>query len=467
MRSLRAMSRAPCRQEIGGEEPIHVELDGDRTLVGDKTSGARLEWRYAKDAAPTTQSIGWWYGRTARGDLLYDYHAHALRLVNAGRELARWTVESLEIVHISPDRARFAYIDGKRFSERLVVRDIVGNGSFEQVLPGLTAVAWRDNSHLLYAVGTTTRPVIQEIAVWNHQAGTPRTLFTLETGWFSDLAVAGNHLFYVEMGLSSRARLIDRASLSARDFDVASVAAPLAWTGADQFLIWNRSAQRIVRRTAYGVLETSSIVLDSEPANATVAGDVLIVTLRRNAGRFAIAYSLNKARALWQHDDLHTLAVRCAGDVASPCFALRSEEGHDRIVRIDALTGQLGAVIYEAEKIEDLAVALDGSRLTIAFNARQEIVELDPTGALLRRIVSPLGTARSIAYDPSGGWLLAGTAPKGHYIAGRLDETNAFTAFMQTEDDILSLIRPSPDGRQVLLLSRLYSPALWQVQLPR
>jgi len=448
---------------------VSIEFDGDLVLFGEGITGTRSEWRYKTDPGPTTQPIGagWWHGRTSRGDLIYNYDAHVLRLVSGDREAARWPVESLETVHVSPDRARFAYIDGKRFAERLVVRDVAGNGSFEQLLPGLTAIAWRDNSHLLYAVGATTKPFIQEIAVWNQRPGPPRTVFELDAGWFSDLAVVGDQLFYIEMGLSSRARLIDRKTLSARDFDVASVAAPLAWMGADQFLIWNRSAQRVVRRTAFGVLETSSIVLDSEPANATVAGDVLIVTLRRNAGRFAIAYSMSKARALWQHDDLHTLAVRCAGDVASPCFALRNEDGHDRIARIDAVTGQLGPPIYEGEKIEDFAVALDGSRVAIAFNAKPAIVEVDAKGGVVRSIATSLGTTRSIAYDPTGGWLVAGTLPENHYATGRLDETGAFTPYVQTEDDILSLIRPSPDGHQVLLLSRLYSPALWQVKLPR
>jgi hypothetical protein len=31
----------------------------------------------------------------------------------------------------------------------------------------------------------------------------------------------------------------------------------------------------------------------------------------------------------------------------------------------------------------------------------------------------------------------------------------------QTENDILSMIRPSPDGQRIMLLSRSYSPWLW------
>lgn len=454
-----------------GNELSAIELDGDVVYFGHRDERGMWSWRYRTEAAPQppAESLpGRWWGRSVKGNVIFVPGEHpSLRVVERGNEIVTWDVaREIEILELSPDRTRIAYLDGHRFDQRLVIRNLVtGRDLSIGPEPGFTAVAWRDDATLLYAVGTIEKPTIYQVPITATGVGTAVVLHQLEAGWIGSLAATRDRVMYVEMGLSSRTRLLERPALASRDFDPAAVAAPLAWIASDSFLAWNRSSRRIEKHSVNAPLGSTGIVLPSEPANATLAGDVLITSLRVNEGRNTVAFSLATGKQLWLHDDAKTFVVRCDGDTKPPCFAVRLGAGHDRIQRIDPLTGALGEVVYETERVEDVAVDEQGNHLVITSTLNPNILDVDlraaSTSAPKRRL--PLTSLRSVAVDPTGGVLATGTFTRNTYQAGHVDANGTYTVLSQTENDILSVIRPSSDGRRILLLSRSYSPWLWLV----
>ena len=90
------------------------------------------------------------------------------------------------------------------------------------------------------------------------------------------------------------------------------------------------------------------------------------------------------------------------------------------------------------------------------------IREIDATGADVATYETPLTSTRSVAYDPSGGILVAGSIAYNNYKVGALRD-GKFTLLLQADDDILSLIRPAPDGTRIEVLARVYSPEMWEL----
>lgn len=144
-----------------------------------------------------------------------------------------------------------------------------------------------------------------------------------------------------------------------------------------------------------------------------------------------------------------------------PCFAVRLGAGHDRIQRIDPLTGVLGDVVYENERIEDVAVDRGGTHLVVLSSATSNLVEVDLATSTTSVHALPLSTVRSVSIDSDGAVLATGTVARNTYQAGHLAADGTWSVLAQTVNDILSMIRPSVDGKRLLLLSRSYSPWLW------
>jgi hypothetical protein len=447
-----------------------VEVTDDVMHFGYRNNSGVWTWHYLTDAAPQrpTETLpGHWYGHSARGDVVFVMGEHpSLRIIDHGTEVAKWDmVRSLEVLAVSPDGTRIAYLDGYRFEQRLVIRNVVTGRDFTLGPDAtFTAIAWRDNATLLYAVGTVEKPTIYQVPVTATALGTPVVLHQLEVGWIGSLAATPDRVLYVEMGLSSRTRVLERPALASRDFDAATVAAPLGWLGNDSFLAWNRGSHRVERHSVSAPMGATGIVLPTEPANATTAGDVLIASLRVNEGRSTVAFSLATGKQLWTSADTKTFVVRCELDTRPPCFAVRLGAGHDRIQRIDPQTGALGDVVYENESIEDVAVDRGGHHLVITSTLNQNFTDVDlaTTSTAAKRDV-PLTSTRSVAMDYDGQVLATGTLVKNTYQAGHLAADGTWSVLAQTENDILSVIRASNDGRRILLLSRSYSPWLYVV----
>jgi tRNA A-37 threonylcarbamoyl transferase component Bud32 len=447
-----------------------VEVTDDVMYFAYRNNTGVWTWHYRTDAAPEppTESFpGQWYGHCARGHVIYVPGEHpSVRIIDHGTEVSKWDVmRDLEVLAVSPDGTRVAYFDGYRFEQRLVIRNVVSGRDFT-IGPDatFTALAWRDDATLLYAVGTVDKPTIYQVPLTATAVGKPVALHQLESGWIGSLAATRDRVMYVEMGLSSRTRVLERPTLASRDFDAAGVAAPLAWIAPDVFLAWNRGSHRVERHSVNAPMGTTGIVLPTEPANATIAGDVLIASLRVNEGRSTVAFSLATGKQLWKAPDAKTFVVRCEADTRAPCFAVRLGTGSDRIYRIDPQTGALGDVVYESERIEDVAIDQGGTHLVITSAQHHSFTDLDLTGASTTASRSvPLTSTRSVAIDYDGQVLATGTLVKNTYQAGHVAADGTWSVLAQTENDILSMIRPSVDGRRILLLSRNYSPWLYLV----
>ncbi len=450
-----------------GDEVSHVELDGDELRFSMRLHNAVLRWSYAGDGATRVELdnlSGSWHGRTALGELLYSNQDKVMMIFDQGREIRRWKVSgSVEGLTPSPDRKRISYIEASRFAGTLVVHDVETDHEIRsEVLNSPTALTWFDDQTLLYATGTLEQPRVMRVSIAGGTFGTPTEVFGLETGWFGPMAIRNNRLYQVQMQPSPRARLIDRSGgpTASRDLDHASVS--LGWIADREYLSWDRNAHRVERRTERAI-ELTEAVLDGEPANATNAGDVLIVAMRRSAGREALGVSRSTGAQLWRHQDGRTIAVRCAEDLHPPCFAIRALDTEDQVVSLAPNTGELGTTPIFRGKAEDLAVAADGKRLVIVGMAAS-VTEIDPSGKVIATWSVPISTLRSIAYDPRGGLLVGGTKFRNSYMVGRWHD-GVWSLLMQTDDDILSFVRPSPDGNQVLVLARVYAPEVWQIQL--
>ncbi len=451
------------------DEASYAEFeDGDiRFAVRDNSNLYR--WNYASDATPRVeiQSIGGaWYGRSILGDVIARNNYRELAIIDGGREVRTWKLpRSIDAPTPSPDRRRMAFIEATRFSGVLGVLDVDSGRTFRsESLISPTAVAWVDDQTLVYATGTLEQPRIMRVSIAGGRFGVATEMFGLDTGWFGPMSVRGDRLYVIQMQPSPRARLIDRSTSGVRSRDLDHASVSLGWTADHEYLSWSRNSHRVERRTEQKIELTKS-VLDGEPANATNAGDVLIAAMRRPTGREVIAVSRSTGGQLWRHQDGRTLAVRCAGDLHAPCFAIRVTETDDEIVTLAPATGELGTQPIYRGKAEDLAVSADGTRLLVVGDGAT-VTEIDPTGKVLSTRDLPMSLIRSIAYDPHGDFLAGGTKARNNYVVGEW-RNNTWDILMEADDDILSFVRPSPDGNQVLVLARVYAPEVWQIQLAR
>jgi len=125
----------------------------------------------------------------------------------------------------------------------------------------------------------------------------------------------------------------------------------------------------------------------------------------------------------------------------------------------------LGSAILYTGNVEDIAVTEDGSGLHVAARTAG-IIHLDPTGKVIDRDVGEaVLPIRSLACTADGTILLGRTALGNKYQVGVLD-ARGYAMLTETDNDILSLVRPSRDGSQVLYMSRAFSPEVFHLPLP-
>ncbi len=465
------------------DDVVHLELRGDEVWFSLRLTRSIHRWRYTTtDPIDVVASYGEgrWHGDTLYGRIIAKASPERAVTVNSnGREVRRWPVRmTTDLVVPSPRGDQLAYLESDRFSGRIVIQDLARNRTFESApLESPTALAWQDDHTLLYATSKADEPRLQRVRIEADGLGQPHEIYRAASGWFAELAVHGNQVMFTEMSPASRARLVERSGqMMVRDLDVARITVALGWPrrandqaddqDADQpgeLLTWSRSNRRVEKHALGGAHVATSIELPREPMNATLAGDVVIAAMRGSRGRELIAHSLATGKLLWRHAAGETLAVRCAGDQAPPCFALRSIAGRERILGIDAATGITDDRVVFEGNFEDIAVNAAGDRLLVPLTP--EVHEIDTAGRVLARHPTPLTTIRAIAFDPAGGLLVGGTLRRNAFQVGRVHD-GAFTVLAQAENDLLSLVRPSSDGARVTILSRVYTPVLWNLVLP-
>ena len=149
--------------------------------------------------------------------------------------------------------------------------------------------------------------------------------------------------------------------------------------------------------------------------------------------------SLRGACALAASDRDRSRGPLCGRSGAAGVFVARrtrdAEELYD-IVALDPDTGTAGSQIVFHGSVDDLAVHPDGTRILVA--AGRSVRELDLEGHELATFGSTF-VPRSVAYDPRGGILMAGTGDS--YVVGHHDGRQ-FTVVTQSDAELLSLVRP-------------------------
>ena len=440
---------------------LYLEVDAEEVRYSTELDGRRWRWRYreTKETVSYGPLDGFWRGPVEDGELVRTKDRD-LGVVTSSGELQRWGVFNVEVVAISPDRKRVAYLEGGRFRGTVSVRDLAtGAVMTSPELEEPVALAWLSPTTLLYGISTMVEPTLYRVEVGATQLGKPEVFYTQPVGWFSDLQVGGGTLFMVSMSPTPRGRVVEA---NRRTRELGNVSVPIGWDATDRMVTWNRANQQISSHAGR---------LESEPANATRAGDTLIASVRELGGRRALAVSLTTGRELWRHKDKRTIAVRCAGDRARPCYAIRYvDENLDRVVTLDPETGALGTTaIFEQRRIEDLAVREDGQALLVTQIS--QLREIRPDGTLIathpmrdKQNKVHLNNIRSVAYTTTG-FVVAGTVGRNAYQVGRM-ENGIYEPLDDAFDKILMLVRPSSDNQQLVSIARSYEPQLYRMRLP-
>jgi len=460
---------------LGASEQVgHMELTDDELRVGMYHTSTIDRWTYAGGSGNRTEREidGRWLGTLADGDLIRRGNRGPLLLVRDGRVVASWPVpDAIDVSAPSPDKRRFAYLDTGRFFGTIVVID----REWQTVMrsPRLVepvGLCWIDDHTLAYSTGTNDQPTIWRTTVTADGFTPPSVLHSASTGWFSRLAANRDTLFFVDAQPSTRVRLVDRSddAPAIQDLEPSQIGGGLGWTDDDKLLSWNRTTRQIERLVSSHTGDALGVQLDGEPANATLANDMLIVALRRPGGRELVGISLQARRIAWRLPDRAVLVARCAGDARPPCFALRRNAKLDvEVVPFDPGTGTLGSAPLTSGRLDDVAVADGGDRLVVvgASAEMQALVhEIDRSGTLLRELRVPLDTARSVAYDPAGGILVAGTLTRTTYEVGRWVD-GKYTKLLRSDSEIVSLVRPAHGKAAISILARTFSPELMRLRL--
>ncbi len=468
-----------------GSTTSHLEFDGDSLVFSVPGATRRYRWRFrtSTHAEPEPRDLGGvWLGTTVAGDLLYLDAGYNLGVVGRDGVVQRWS--RAEVVALSPDRRRVAYIENGRFTGTIVVRDVTKPESIIRSAPldEPVALAWRDDTTLLYAIGTLDHPQIRSAIVDDTSCRlTSDVILEEPVGWYGALAFGGGRLLFQEMRPQPNGRMVDLEAHRSEDLD--SVILGIGWASDGELITWDRGVHEVeVRAYSNPSGRRTGGRLGAEPANATTAGNTLIATLRQSGGRDVVAYSLAHsevaAAPLWRGDDRRTLAVRCAGDRAPPCYALRlvSETRND-VVTIDPVTGALGTdPVFTTARIEDIAISPDGKRMYVvgpdnpnkpvrvvdlATRAVSDIVPIDASTNKPHRLM----VVRSVAVGADGTVFIASTVGRNLYEVGSVLD-GRYTRLAKASDQVLAFVRLSPDRKRLVFVARSYAPKLRVMTLP-
>jgi hypothetical protein len=260
-------------------------------------------------------------------------------------------------------------------------------------------------------------------------------------------------------------RLVARDQHRDRPLERTAVSAPLAWLDAKSFYAWNRGTHHLERRTLTdGLPVVDPATISDDPANATRAGDIVVVALRGDPARRIEAVHLGDDKPRWTAGPGVLTFVRCAGDIAEPCIAGHPDgAGMVELRRIDPKTGILGEVLVPGADIEDAAVDAAGTHLAWVVDTQQiHVRALD--GSEPDTVVTRLSAVRSLAFDPRGGILAAHAVNSGREIwriAGDTIEPVATAGVA-----IVSLVRANPTGDTISYRTRTLTFELGELHLP-
>ncbi len=442
---------------VGDELHLAVRHDGAvRLRAWNPDSGATRDL-----GALTTDR---WLGHVTGGELFLGgpVGSGELYVQRGGQRQSLTRLQAhAEVWDISPDGGRVVLVESGLFDGRLVVVDLAGaRVQRSEPIVELTGAAWADDRRLLYTSGTVEQPAIHEVAVGDG-FGPPRLRLQGEFGWFGQIAVSGRHVVFTDSASAFRARMFSSGGTS--DLDPARVAAAVAWLPDGGWLAWSRTTGDLERRSVDGAtFATIETDIHGEPGNATRAGDIVILSMRRKGGRELSATSLADGKRLWTHPVGATVAARCAADDRPPCFAIVAVDGQFAIRALDPAAGTFGAdELFRAPLLTDLAVSPDGRELLISDNRRLHRLALAGGGPATIVPVN-MTIVRGVAYHPAGGHVVAGSVGATQYPVLWVRD-GVETQLARGESELLFMPRPSPAGDRYLIMSRLFLPALFEV----
>ncbi|MEO8705458.1 MAG: serine/threonine-protein kinase, partial [Kofleriaceae bacterium] len=191
---------------VPGDSDVNMlELDDHELRFAVHGSANLRTWRYRDPAATLElgpqQSGGEWLGRTVFGELV-ELADGVIAIVDGAREIRRWNLgrRTPEVLAISPDGRRAAYLETERFSGAIVLLDLAG-GVIARVerLDEPSALAWRDDHRLVYAIGTNEQPRIRQVEVTATGFGPPEELHRATTGWFAVVVARPDRLVFMDL----------------------------------------------------------------------------------------------------------------------------------------------------------------------------------------------------------------------------------------------------------------------------
>ena len=442
-----------------------------------------LEWNYqsgktVERSVKVPDNANRWLGSLDHSELFSPLHAeHQLFLFDhrTNRSIVMHSDSVVESLTISPDRTRFAFADSGKFNGVITVVDSSGTAVISsdriQTPTGLT---WFDDSTLLYSTkpsGATSSYLFAAKATPDGLRH-PTQIYRYDdpNWWIGGLKGNGNHVFALLTKSTFQSVLVDITDKHPQVMlDTTVVSAPLAWRDGNSFWAWNLGTHAVELHDVDEAPPTTTRVrIDADPANATRAGDILIVALRAQGGRRIEAYSLTDGSQRWKADPGALLFVRCAGDDKPPCVAGRQVDNvRVELCRIDPATGQVGDVVVDASELEDTAVSRDGTTLAYVPNDSSVVTQPFILGAprtLHGEKLERSSAIHSIAFDSTGSILVTRRGVETKVVILHPDGTSEQT--IHSTANILSFIRPSPDGSHLFYRARRFDAELSHLVLP-
>ena len=458
--------------------PYTVEFPTDDIVMFAETLPAQnqqrmVRWNLLTD---TTEQVGpaitrSWIGTFEDGSVwIRDVRARALVVSTPTGDIAlpSKSERPVRIFAISSDHRRLVFVESTQDGEHLRLVEGMRGRTFTSPVVDITAVTFLDPSTVLYASGSLDGSRLYRMPIGEGAFGRPEAVFTTPpSGWLGTLSSSGGRLVGSWVSSSFESRLHERASHHDRLLDKVAVSAPLGWRDTVSYWAFNNATRQIERHSSMSneLPVITAINLSGDPANATQVDELLIITLRGGDGRQVFAFHPDEAKPRWTAARGALAFVRCAGDRVSPCVAgKRSASGNVVLVRIDPTTGVLGEQLSDEADIADAAIDAPGGSLAwVVDNSEVHEKPLQPGGRA--QVVTPRRSGiQTIAYDPTGGILIGSNTAEGRSIVrlseGRVDPV------VNVGQTILSMVRPSPDGTQLLYRVRTLTSDLVEIRLP-
>ena len=473
---------------VAVQTPVTLQFDSDDSLtIGEPTtykpSLKLIRWSFKTGKTvelPTTipANASRWMGSLDHSELFSPIHADRKLFIfdNATGQSIDVTSDSfVDLLSIAPNRQRFAFADSGKYRGVIRVVDSGGRNAFSSdEMSSPTALTWFDDNTLLYAITSSSGKGTDLLSAKATADGMrhPTKLYHYEEAdhWLGGIASSGGRIIASLTISTFQSTLVDAfGNRTQTTLDRNAFSAPLAWRDANSFWTWNLATGNVELHHLDNTPSTIlPIRLSDNPANATRAGDTLIVALRSNGGRRIEAYSLTDGTLRWTAAMGVLQFVRCAGDAAPPCIAGRVVDNvRVELGRIDPATGIISDVVVGPSALEDAAVSADGNTIAFAPNDSKVITQAfaadavrTPRGELLPQS----NVIYSIVFGQNGDIFITRRAIEAEIQIIHVDDR--VEKFIDSGANILSLIRPSPDGAHVLFRARRFDAELARIVLP-